>query len=677
MKDKRSETYMEVKGYEVTTHFAVHKESSKNWWVDHLPSGYKLKKMSSRDNAETLSNEIEGMMDWSHKEAPEVFRKSEYFRDFFRHVSEAIENNEDIPVAPEVLKYNLFFIEMDEVDERWDIFLQAWNELESLIGLSDVKETIMKIMQSIRGRKINEKMVKGSTPSYHMLFKGAAGTGKTEVARIVGMLFYAIGVVPEDRFLEVGRKDLVGEHVGETAPKTEKIINQAIGGVLFIDEAYALVSNTKNDFGNEAIEVLIKAMEDHREDFVVILAGYQGEMEELMDMNEGFRSRVRLHIPFSNYTLDELAQISKEMLNSKGCELDADAHLELASYLKLYEHQGVVDGNARTVRNLIEFVIEEMHTRTALTGEATNVVIAEDLKKAGNVSNDDPERLVKMKDEAVQELDNLVGMTELKNEVRRIMNTILLNEKRKEFNMEVEKSRMHMCFTGPPGTGKTTVARIMGKFFNGSGILSSGHFVEASRGDLVAEYLGQTAPKVNRKIKQSMGGVMFIDEAYNLITDEHDYFGKEAVSTLIQGMEDYHEDLVVILAGYSEDIKNMIDVNPGFKSRIGYYFDFPDYTAEDIVEISKRLLDSKGYDLSVDASQALEHHMIDFHQDEGHFGGNGRWADEFVKLAINCANQRLVNDGDLNELTPEKLQSIQKMDIDEAMKITRRKSGAI
>ena len=470
VKSKNEESKREVKGFEAGAYFAVHKEGKNSWWVDHLPSGYKLKKMSSKEKAMRLAAVIEDMMNWSHPEAPEVFRKSRMFRDFFSEVSLAIEEDRPVPEAPEVLKYNLFFIEMDEVDERWELFLSAWSELQEMIGLKEVKEHITRILQSVRGRKINEAMVNKGSPSYHMLFRGAAGTGKTEVARVVAKLFYAIGLVRENRLVEVGRKDLVGEHIGETAPKTEAVIEQAMGGVLFIDEAYALKSSSNsNDFGNEAIEVLIKAMEDHRDEFVVILAGYHRDMEELLDVNEGLRSRIRFHVSFTDYTLSELAMITKTMLEAAGCTIEPEAEKELESFLKLYEHQGAVEGNARTVRNLVDFVMEEMHSRAALSGKATNVIIAEDLRRAGNISDEDPERLKELKDESLKELEGMIGMAELKQEIRRIMNTILLNEKRKEFDMEVETMRMHMCFTGPPGTGKTTVARIIGKFFHGTG----------------------------------------------------------------------------------------------------------------------------------------------------------------------------------------------------------------
>ena len=188
-------------------------------------------------------------------------------------------------------------------------------------------------------------------------------------------------------------------------------------------------------------------------------------------------------------------------------------------------------------------------------------------------------------DEALAELDALVGLESVKAEVKKLASFVKISEERKKAGLKVPPMSYHMVFTGNPGTGKTTVARIMAKIFRSLGVLKKGHLVETDRSGLVAGYVGQTAEKTNEIIDKALDGVLFIDEAYALTEDGGKGYGGEAIATLLKRMEDERDRLIVVVAGYTEEMKKFIDANPGLKSRFNRYIEFPDYSAAELAEM--------------------------------------------------------------------------------------------
>jgi stage V sporulation protein K len=259
-------------------------------------------------------------------------------------------------------------------------------ELNNLTGLHEVKKLIREIYAFVEIQKRRQKERLATEPLVlHMIFKGNPGTGKTTVARILGKLMKEVGVLPRGHLIEVERADLVGEFIGHTAQKTREQIKKALGGILFIDGAYSLARGGEKDFGKEAIDALVKGMEDHRDNLILILAGYQEEMDWFVEINPGMRSRFPVHISFPDYTTGELLDIADLMLQQKQYSLSNGAREELRYSIEKEHKRHEHSGNARLVRNMIERAIRRQAVRLLeqkgdLSREDLMLIIREDME---------------------------------------------------------------------------------------------------------------------------------------------------------------------------------------------------------------------------------------------------------------------------------------------------------
>ncbi|SFA75835.1 stage V sporulation protein K [Lentibacillus halodurans] len=247
-------------------------------------------------------------------------------------------------------------------------------EFSSFIGMRQLKRTIKEIYATIIiNEKRNEMGLTGSKQVLHMLFKGNPGTGKTTVARKLARMYFEMNLLSKGHFIEAERADLVGEYIGQTAQKTRAIIQKAMGGILFIDEAYSLARGGEKDFGKEAIDTLVKHMEDHHNDFVLILAGYPYEMERFLTLNPGLKSRFPFILDFQDYDIDQLTKIAKQMLQSREYELTKEAEWKLRTHLYKQKQQTQYNfANARYIRNVIEQSIR-LHAVRLLNKETFSV----------------------------------------------------------------------------------------------------------------------------------------------------------------------------------------------------------------------------------------------------------------------------------------------------------------
>ncbi|UHA76242.1 AAA family ATPase [Paenibacillus sp. 481] len=249
-------------------------------------------------------------------------------------------------------------------DDNSDETLEIFSELDEMIGLEEVKEIIFQIYAMLKIQKIRkEEGLQVNSHVYHMMFKGNPGTGKTTVARIIGKLFRSMGLLSKGHLLEVERADLVGEYIGHTAQKTRDLIKKALGGVLFIDEAYSLARGGEKDFGKEAIDCLVKGMEDFRNEFILILAGYPSEMDDFLSSNSGLPSRFPMHVEFPDYSVDELLKITYKMAFEREYIILPEAVAKIKELISKEKTINFNFSNARYVRNILERAMRNQAVR--------------------------------------------------------------------------------------------------------------------------------------------------------------------------------------------------------------------------------------------------------------------------------------------------------------------------
>ncbi|NLK00238.1 MAG: AAA family ATPase [Clostridia bacterium] len=250
--------------------------------------------------------------------------------------------------------------------------------------------------------------------------------------------------------------------------------------------------------------------------------------------------------------------------------------------------------------------------------------------------------------DCLKELNKLVGLVNIKNIIEEVMAYAKIQQKREQEGLTSESMVLHMIFRGNPGTGKTTVARLMGKILKELDILDRGHINEVERADLIGEYVGHTAQKTREQIKKSLGGVLFIDEAYSLARGGSKDFGKEAIDVLVKAMEDHGKDLVLILAGYKKEMEFFINTNPGLRSRFPIHLDFPDYTEEELYEIANLMVTERQYELTMEAKNKLKR-VIKKAVTTGHkYDGNARLIRNIIEKAIRAQALRLVKENNFS-----------------------------
>ena len=316
----------------------------------------------------------------------------------------------------------------------------------------------------------------------------------------------------------------------------------------------------------------------------------------------------------------------------------------------------------------IAFIVMAIFTMVVGTeeeGKSDNTDQTEQTEKQGENNKEKSDSVVvnePLEGDPYQELDDLIGLGAVKEEIRSLANFVRLQKQRQDKGLKTPKLSYHLVFTGSPGTGKTTVARIVARIYKDLGILKKGHTVETDRSGLVANYVGQTATKTNAVVDSALNGVLFIDEAYALVPENasQDY-GQEAISTLLKRMEDDRDKLVVIIAGYTNEMKRFIDSNPGLQSRFNRYINFPDYTAGELTDIFKMYMKKNQYTLESDAEEMLRERLnyaVD-HKDRNF--GNARYVRNVFEKAIQAQANRLsgrkgLTERQLTEITMEDLE---------------------
>ncbi|RPI69691.1 MAG: AAA family ATPase, partial [Ignavibacteriales bacterium] len=382
---------------------------------------------------------------------------------------------------------------------------------------------------------------------------------------------------------------------------TDRAINQASGGILLIDEAYTLAKQgNQQDFGQEAIDILLKRMEDRKDDFVVIAAGYPAKMQEFINSNPGLKSRFTHFFHFDDYTPDELIAIFKHSAAEEDFVI-ADDSLDLLKkeFIRLYRKRDESFGNARIAKKYLTDIKLNVSRRLSgreeeLPKEAFTLITREDVENL--FTNGDKKKFIFNIDEdklelLMEKLNILTGLAGVKKEINEI---IKLTRYYIENGEDPQKSISgHLVFLGNPGTGKTTVARLFSEIYSALGILPKGHLVEVDRQALVAQYVGQTAIKTKEVIDSAIGGTLFIDEVYSLLKKNESDFGRESIDTLIKRMEDDKGKFILITAGYTDETNEFLAMNPGLSSRFYKKIYFDDYSPDELHIISLKFLEDK------------------------------------------------------------------------------------
>ncbi|MEH6988456.1 AAA family ATPase [Cytobacillus firmus] len=554
-----------------------------------------------------------------------VFHTSTYYTDMKNHLS-----------AINRLKNDWKEI-FESEEEESDVQTDPLNELNDMVGLNSVKSRVHDFYRFLKYQ--NERKSLGFQTkdelSLNMILTGNPGTGKTTIARLLAKIYHSLGVLPREEVIEADRSQLVGGFVGQTEENVRAAVEKAIGGVLFIDEAYSLKreGQTGSDYGQTAIDTLVSLMTgtEYGGKFAVIMAGYPEEMRQFLDSNPGLRSRFpeSNFIALPDYSNGELLQIAEKLSADNDYVLTEGANQELG---KRIEKERVDDtfGNARTVRNI---VLDAIFKKGSQAKSNENIMSYTLLEKE-DFESEEEEKLMNPR----EQLDRLIGLETVKKEVQNLVSFVKMQQLRRERGLPVVPIQLHSVFTGNPGTGKTTVAKIYAELLKECGFLKRGHLIVASRADFVAGYVGQTAIKTKKKIREALGGVLFIDEAYSLLSQTSGDFGKEVIDTLVDEMTKHNENLVVVLAGYPNEMEKLMSSNPGLKSRFKKFFHFKDYSTAELLEIIISYAGKYEYTLTEEAKDYLNHTLSKIE-----VNGNGRFAANLADEAIQAQAMRIVS----------------------------------
>ena len=550
-------------------------------------------------------------------------------------------------------------------------------KLDKLIGLTNVKQKIRDYVQYLNFIKLRKEkgFDESGKISLHAVLTGNPGTGKTTVAKQLGKIYKEMGLLTKGHVHEVDRSILVAEYIGQTAPKTKKTIEDARGGILFIDEAYALSrpGEDSKDFGKEVIEILLKEMSDGPGNIAVIVAGYPEEMKNFLNSNPGLKSRFNHYFHFDDYQPEEMMQIAESGWETRKLKIEENANEYLfTKFTQCYRDRDRTFGNARFVMSVVDEAKMNMGLRLMksgnmenLTEEDLSLVKLEDIQKIfamGVTKQLDIQIDEKLLKESLEELNQLVGLQNVKDEISELVKLVKYY---KEIGKDVlNKFVLHSVFTGNPGTGKTTVARIFAKIFRALGILEKGHLVECDREGMVAGYSGQTAIKTAEIVDSALGGVLFIDEAYALAQGSNDAFGMEAINTLLKRMEDNRDDFVVIAAGYTDNMNEFLRTNPGLSSRFERTMHFNDYSPDELFRIAKNIFSKEGLKMDADATEHVKNYISIIHEGRDKYFGNAREIRKLVGEAVKNQHLRMAS-MESGKRTPDMIETVVFADVAE------------
>ncbi|SMG35471.1 AAA family ATPase [Fibrobacter sp. UWB13] len=511
--------------------------------------------------------------------------------------------------------------------------------LDEMIGLDDVKKEIKTIKEN--AEKNHDTAAEAS---YHMFFLGNPGTGKTVVADIVARLFWAMELRTSKKVVNVAIQDIISQYnEGETIQKMKDKVQEAMGGVLFIDEAYLFA---ESDWGRKAFQVLLTEMENNRNNLTVILAGYEERLQALKDVNPGIDNRIRIKLHFKDYSKEEKLRIFKLFLKKNNEEKETKYHLSPEAEQKLLRVLDSCEGNGRGVRNVFDYTLQKAGNAEEITE---------------NHIYDPHEIHPDEADKVIQDINReFIGMEDLKDRLKQYFKRIQWNVQRNKILGITKPSNYayRIRFTGPPGTGKTSIARYMGRFFHAMGITETDGFQECGATSLKGAYVGHAQKAVNNLFHENRGKVIFIDEIYSLYNpDAHqdDSFSREVIDTLVRCLtaEEY-QSTVVIVAGYKDRVDKFMEANPGLASRIPDEIEFQNYSANDCYKIFVAEAQKHQYEVLDGCQEKLEaYFQAEIDKNQSNFGNARDVKATFGLVETNVMN-RVFSDSEMLSLAKTK-----------------------
>lgn len=516
-------------------------------------------------------------------------------------------------------------------------------DLAALSGLAAVKEEIAGLIAAVRAERARQAAGMTVRPAWkNLVLAGGPGTGKSRVAAIVGRVYRDAGVLTSGHLVEVTRADLIGEYARDSSSLVRAAVNNAIGGVLLISDAH-----DDGDAAPARDRAAIRALQDlvteHRGgNLAVILAGPGTPVRQFLLDNPGLAARFPVTIEFPGYTGEELTAIFTARAQQAGFTLTAGARNKARDLLAKNGSQP--GGSARVAIGLLDQAAARQARRIMTgTGPVPGAALRELLPA------DIPGRLTaatpaQVSGDPFAELAQMTGLASVKHQVRLLAAEARAEQLRRDSGLPAATPSRHMIFTGPPGTAKTTVARLIAAIYAQLGLLSSGRLTEVTRADLIGRYIGQTAPLVTQAVASALGGVLFIDEAYTLaISDSPNDFGPEAIATLLKLMEDHRGDLVVIAAGYEHEMHALLQANPGLASRFPRTVNFPGYTDEELAAIFTSM--ARNADLQLADAVTAKLCAILAATPRGKTFGNARHVRNLLEQAISAQALRITRPG--------------------------------
>lgn len=542
----------------------------------------------------------------------------------------------------------------------------ALSTLNEMVGLASIKEQVELFSAQIEfGRLRQEQGLTTRQAPLHAAFVGNPGTGKTTVAELIGSIFKEIGVLSSGHVVCEERSTLVGPLYSDELQLVQKAISKAKGGILFIDEAYNLhVENDPKDPGHRILESLLTSLSDEKQrDWMLILAGYPAEIRRMLDSNVGLASRVPNIYHFKDYSQQELLQIAELYLKRNQYSFTPDASKAFEMIVRrTHSMKDEQFGNARFITNILEKeIIPAMATRIVRSDGKKDIYALTTIEKC------DVPATAEFADyeSAICKLNKMVGLSSLKNNIEKHLNYVKFINTRRDNGIYTSTPPLHMIFMGNPGTGKTTVADYLGEIYSALGLISGGQVIKANRASLIGTHIGDTEKKVTQILKLARGNILFIDEAYTLYDNSNNKndFGARAMEVLLDTLSKEDIDMIVILAGYPNEMKKLLSENIGLESRFPYTFHFEDYTPEELMQIAENVAEQNNVRFSDSAREAIRAIIKrGYKQKDANFG-NARFVVRLITTEVipNMSSRLSTLPQDM--LSKEALQTIELSDI--------------